>query len=132
MLNRAGRPRVRLTVRFLSIVILVFGGLTLAPGSAIGVAQFGDESPGLADRDARTGSVAPTSAQLALVSQLGATARWNNFGTVQSLIKYGGYLATGLGSDPVVAARSFIDSNRALFRLGDQGLANLELLNDSS
>src|SRR5207253_9353627 len=44
---------------------------------------------------------------------------------------YGGYLATGLSSDPVTAARSFISSNKTLFRLSDQGVSNLELLNDS-
>ncbi len=58
-------------------------------------------------------------------------ATWNQFGTPKSLIKYGGYFATGLGSDPVAAAKTFITSNKALFRLSDAGVANLELLNDS-
>ena len=40
--------------------------------------------------------VAPNSTQLGMVSGLGATATWNRFGTPASLIKDGGYFATGL------------------------------------
>src|SRR5256886_5414791 len=83
------------------------------------------------DLDARAGSVAPTAVQQQIVASLGAHATWNRFGTPRSLIKYGGYLATGLSSDPVAAAKTFITNNEALFRLSDQGVANLELLNDS-
>ena len=58
----------------------------------------------LGDFDARTGTVAPNSTQLGMVSGLGATGTWNRFGTPASLINYNGYLATGLqGPD---AARS--------------------------
>jgi hypothetical protein len=75
--------------------------------------------------------VQPTSSQKAIVSALGATARWNRFGTPSSLIRYDGYLATGLQGDAVNAARGWIRSNKALFRLSNQGVDNLELLNDS-
>src|SRR5262249_42352234 len=53
------------------------------------------------------------------------------FGTPASLIKYGGYLATGLGSDPVAAAKTFVGDSRGLFRLSDQGVASLQLANGS-
>jgi extracellular elastinolytic metalloproteinase len=87
---------------------------------------------GLADVDARAGSVQPTAGQLAAVDALGASARWNRFGTVQSLIRYGGFLATGLSADAIVAAKDFVSTNRVLFRLSDSGLQNLEVLNDST
>jgi len=113
------------TVALLGLLML----LSATPALAIG--NIGDTQQGLADLDARTGTVAPTSAQKQMVSNLGAKASWNRFGTPQSLIKYGGFLATGLGADPVAAAKSFITNNEALFRLSDQGVSNLELVNDS-
>src|SRR5687768_7414712 len=67
---------------------------------------------GLSDKDFRAGSIQPTSAQITRVSQLGATVRWNKWGTPQSLIKYGGWLATGLGGNPETAARTWIRTNR--------------------
>ena len=92
--------------------------LLLSPSRAFGQAQILDVTSGLPNLDARTGSVAPTSTQLAMVSNLGATAEWNEFGTPKSLIKQGGYLATGLSGDSAVtAARSWIDANKALYRL---------------
>jgi uncharacterized repeat protein (TIGR01451 family) len=101
-----------------------------APAPAFGQAQILDVHEGLADFDARTGVVAPTAQQQAATSKLGAAAVWNRFGTVASLIRYRGYLATGMQGDEVTVARNFISANRGLFRLSDQGLANLELLND--
>jgi extracellular elastinolytic metalloproteinase len=109
----------------LTVLALFAAAPALAIGDVLGAQQ------GRPDLDARTGTVAPTAGQKDIVSSLGAHATWNRFGTPQSLIKYGGYLATGLGSDPVAAARTFISTNKALFRLSDQGVANLELLNDS-
>lgn len=87
--------------------------------------------PNLDDVDARAGSVLPTAAARDRIQALGARVEWNQFGTPASLIRDGGYLATGLGSNEVTAARSFISANRALFRLNDAGLANLELVNDA-
>ena len=83
------------------------------------------------DLDARVGSVAPSAEQQAIVSGLGAHVSWNRFGTPQSLIKYGGFLATGLSGDAVQGARQFVEANSALFRLTQQEAAGLELLNDS-
>jgi extracellular elastinolytic metalloproteinase len=88
------------------------------------------EGPGLDDLDARGGQVQPTAEQRAIVSSLGAHATWSDFGTPQSLIRYGGHLATGVqGASAVDAARAFVDANRALFRLSSTG--NLSLLNDA-
>lgn len=127
---RRAKARLRLGLVFAVFVALA---LSIAPSTPRGAVQIeGLQAQSASDLDARTGSVAPTSDQLAAVDALGAHATWNRFGTPQSLIVYGGYLATGLGDDPVAAARSFISANRQLFRLSDQGLANLELLNDSS
>ncbi len=90
-----------------------------------------DEAGGLNDVDRRAGRVLPSSAAKSRVDALGARVEWNRYGTPASLIKNSGYLATGLSSNPVKAARSFISANRALFRLSADGLNNLELLNDS-
>ncbi len=123
------------------VLAVVAAGLVAPTGAgAIGatggpdVTQLGlnDAPVGLEDFDGRTGSVAPTSAQLSAVRALGANARWNQFGTPQSLIKYGGFLATGLSTtDAVAAARSFLTSKAGLFRLTTAQVAALELVNDS-
>ena len=128
--TREGSPPMHLrlggaTVALLALVML------LSATPALAIANVRDAQQGLADLDARTGKVDPTAAQKQLVSSLGATATWNRFGTPQSLIRYGGYLATGLGSDPVAAAKTSSANNKALFRLSDQGVANLQLANDS-
>jgi len=119
-------------LRFGTVTVALFGLLLLLPATpALAIGNIRDEPQGLADLDARTGKVDPTSAQKQIVSSLDAAATWNRFGTPQSLIKYGGFLATGLGADPVAAAKTFITTNKTLFRLSDQGVSNLELVNDS-
>ncbi|MFL6006849.1 MAG: M36 family metallopeptidase [Gaiellaceae bacterium] len=120
---------IGLLCRRFALILAVFAVLPAAP--ALAIANVRDSQQGLPDVDARTGAVVPTSAQTQLASSLGAHATWNRFGTPQSLIHYGGYLATGLSGDPVAAAKSFISTNKALFRLTDQGVANLQLVNDS-
>ena len=50
----------------------------------------------LSDLDTRTATIAPSPAQLDAVAALGATARWTDFGTAQSLIRQGGFLASGI------------------------------------
>jgi extracellular elastinolytic metalloproteinase len=111
------------------VVALVVPALRL-PGVQ-GQAQITEAHTALPDFDSRVGKSEPTGAQLAQVANLGAQVKWNRFGTPQSLIKYGGFLATGLANDPVVAARDWIRTNRTLFRLSDPGVSNLELVNDS-
>ena len=119
-------------VRLRAAIVAALGLLALVSTTpALAVGNILDAQQGRPDLDARTGNVDPTAAQQQIASSLGATVTWNRFGTPQSLIKYGGYLATGLNADPVAAAKTFISDNRALFRLSDQGVANLQLLNDS-
>jgi extracellular elastinolytic metalloproteinase len=79
--------------------------------------------------DQREGRKAPTGRQEAVAAALKVTVRWNDFGTPQSLIRYGGFLAEGLPSDPATAARQWIADNRTLFRLSEEGVEALELVN---
>ena len=130
MFSSAGFPRT-LWFRWQALAAAIAAVGLLLPGLALGAGQTLEIHEPLPDYDARTGSIAPTSAQLSLVSGMGATARWNVFGTPQSLTKYGGYLATGLAGDPVTASRNWIRAKKALFKLSDAGVDSLELLNDS-
>jgi extracellular elastinolytic metalloproteinase len=93
--------------------------LVVAP-SAFG--QFQVDGHGhegeLADLDTRTATIAPSAAQLDAVAALGATARWTDFGTAQSLIRHGGFLATGIqAASAEDAALAFVAANRGLYRL---------------
>ncbi|MDQ3342661.1 MAG: hypothetical protein M3524_03695, partial [Actinomycetota bacterium] len=121
----------------MSVLLVLVLGLALLGGAQVpaqGVAPpptIQGEGHGLDDVDNRDGQVAPTAAQKRAVSAMGATARWNRFGTPGSLIKYGGYLATGLSGNAVAAAKSFISTNKGLFRLSSTGVGNLEMINDS-
>ncbi|MGH2572199.1 MAG: M36 family metallopeptidase [Actinomycetota bacterium] len=88
------------------------------------------EGRGQEDVDARQGRLQPTAAQEAAVEALGAHAIWNDFGTPNSLIRYGGHLATGIaGATAVEAARSFIAANATVFRLSS--MDNLALVNNA-
>ncbi|NMO14363.1 peptidase M36 [Pyxidicoccus fallax] len=84
---------------------------------------------GLADFDSRTGFVLPTRAQLDAVRTLGATVRWNAFGTPASLISHDGFLGNAPGADAGTAAREWVRANRELFRLSDADVTSLELVN---
>jgi len=124
--NRTGLKAIRPSVITLLFAVMSF----LVPMNAFAQLNLWDAPQGLPDLDNRAGQVAPTADQLARVSSLGARAEWNQFGTVQTMIKYGGFLATGLSGDPVSAAREWIRANRVLFRLSDQSVTNLELVSD--
>jgi hypothetical protein len=92
----------------------------MVPASAF--AQFQVDGPaqagGPADLDTRTASIAPSEAQLDAVAGLGAAARWTDFGTAQSLIRPGGFLASGIQADSAAdAALAFVGANRVLYRL---------------
>jgi extracellular elastinolytic metalloproteinase len=128
--GKAGRPKLRprralrrSSVLAAAVTAVVVG---LLPSSALGVAQIGATAK--PDLNTNRGLIAPTAAQQRLVAGLGAHATWNRFGTPGSLIKARGYLATGLTGSPVEAARSFLETNKALFKL--QSSKNLELVND--
>ncbi len=111
--NRKG-----LNVRQSSIVTLLFVAMSfLAPINAFGQLNLWDAAQGLPDLDNRAGHVAPTTQQLALVDGLAAEAEWNQFGTVHAMLKYGGFLATGLSGDPVSRPmRSFSVNASAIWR----------------
>ncbi|HZE72474.1 MAG TPA: M36 family metallopeptidase, partial [Pyrinomonadaceae bacterium] len=115
-------------VIIMSFVVMTF----LAPISAFGQLNLWDAPQGLPDLDNRAGQVAPTAQQMALVDSIGARAEWNQFGTVHTMLKYSGFLATGLSGDPVSAAREWIRANRVLFRLSDQSVTDLELVSDGT
>ncbi|MDQ1721890.1 MAG: extracellular elastinolytic metalloproteinase [Pseudonocardiales bacterium] len=122
-----------------SVVVAMVGGPgAIAAPSAAPALQAGASSNlsllgvpiGFSDADARLGSIAPTATQLSRVSTLGAEARWNRYGTVQSMIKYGSYLGTGYTGDAVAVARAWLMSNAILFRMTSADVDKLELLND--
>ena len=126
----------RLAVRrflFLGINLAVVAALMVpAQGASSegGVVQgsFQEELGGPPDLDRRQGRREPSAAQLAAVEALDAAVRWNDFGTPQSLIRYGGHLATGLSKDPVVAVRQWLRDNRGLFRLSRSAVATLRVV----
>src|SRR5882672_5031748 len=123
--------RKTISTSWSSIIIMSFVVMTfLAPISAFGQLNLWDAAQGLPDLDNRAGQVTPTAQQMALVDSMGARAEWNQFGTVHTMLKYGGFLATGLSGDPVSAAREWIRANRVLFRLSDQSVTDLELVSD--
>ncbi len=100
----------------------------LVPAATFGAGEIPEIHNAKSDFDARTGTVAPTAAQLSAVEALGAEARWNRFGTPSSLIDHDGLLATGLAAPSAeAAARSWLASNSAIFG----NTAGLALLNDA-
>ena len=113
--------------------VLLAAGLALAlPASALSVGKIHDHQEGHGRVDTRAGSVAPTAAQMSAVEALGATVRWNRYGTPASLSSDDGFLAEGLTGEPADAARAFLAANKALFRLSDTSAAALELVNASA
>src|SRR6185369_11326719 len=84
-----------------AVAVTMIAVMLAGASSAFAQARILDVHQGLADFDSRTARVAPTAAQRAMVTSLGARATWNAFGTPLSLIKYGDFLATGLSGDPV-------------------------------
>jgi extracellular elastinolytic metalloproteinase len=94
--------------------------LTLVPSAASAQVQVFDEDDheALDVRDAQR-AIVPTATQLAVIDGLGATARWTRFGTAQSLIRHGGYLATDIdAADATTAALAWLEDHRVLYRLG--------------
>ena len=98
-------------------VLVVMGvaapGVLAAPG-------FQGENATPPDVDARDGRVAPSAQQRSLASGLQVT--WNRFGTPHAVAPRSGFLATGLSSDNVTAARQWIARNRALLGIDATGL----------
>jgi extracellular elastinolytic metalloproteinase len=79
----------------------------------------GDHLPDL-DTRATAPAIAPSAAQREAAADLDATVRWTRFGTAQSLLRYGGFVTTGIdGATPAAAARSWLADHRTLYRLTD-------------
>jgi hypothetical protein len=98
--NTARRP-VWLLAGLTALAVLALG----APTTATGAGKIEGVHPeGPKDFDARTGRIAPTAQQQSMVSNLGARATWNDFGTPHTLVKDGGFLATGVSGASAVAA----------------------------
>ncbi|MGH2400709.1 MAG: M36 family metallopeptidase, partial [bacterium] len=85
----------------------------------------GDRQP-TKEKDNRKGVVAPTARQLARAAALHARARWNRLGTPAVLAATGTPLATGLGADPVQAAKAYVAANRDVLGLTRSGADALE------
>jgi len=122
--------------RMTRILLAAVAAVTLLavtmPGAVLGVGQILDVHDSGGNVDRRSGAVQPSAAQQAAAADLGATVRWNKFGTPRSLIRHGGFLATGLsGPDAATVARSWINQNRALFKLSSTAPSTLALESDS-
>jgi extracellular elastinolytic metalloproteinase len=105
-----------------SVLVLlgvVAGGASAAPG-------FQGEHATPPDVDAREGRAAPSARQRALGSGLQVT--WNRFGTPHSIAPDSGYLATGLSSDQVTAARQWIARNLELLGIDAATARDLEVV----
>ena len=122
--KNSGYGRMYALTAVLAVMIM------LVPSTTFGILNLWDTAQGLPDIDNRAGSILPTAAQLSQVQSLGARADWNQFGTINTLVKDGGFISTGLTGEPVEAAREWIRANRGLFKLSEQGVANLVLVND--
>ena len=126
-----GRSRLS-AFRLLVIALGVMALIALTPASTLGVVQITEvHSEGLADFDSRTATVEPSAASLAAARNLGATARWSELGTLQSLIKHGGFLATGVrGQTATDAASTWLSANTRL--LGPALVASLRATADAA
>jgi hypothetical protein len=128
------RTRARILATLVALVTVI--ALLAGVGPVQGVSDAaGFQGEGVAlqhDLDLRAGSVAPTGRQRELVRAMGATAVWNRFGTPHALTpSAGSYLATGLASDELAAAREWISDNRSLFRLSADGVRSLEVIRNA-
>jgi extracellular elastinolytic metalloproteinase len=126
-----GRSRLS-GFRLLLVALGVMAMIALMPASTLGVVQITEvDGDGLPDFDSRTATVEPTAASLAAVRNLGATARWSELGTLQSLVRHGGFLAAGIRAEtPSDAARTWLGANKPL--LGSALVASLEVARDAT
>src|SRR6266540_720556 len=123
-MGRLLRPSLLVALGFLTVLVAI---ALPASGSNTRADQGrlqGDHQA--ADVDARKGHKAPSARQTALAQR--KTVRWNRFGTPQVLTADRGYLATGLSSDPVVAAKEWLVGNTELLGIDGSDVANLQLL----
>ena len=98
-----------------------------APASQRGLVTWGDSPRALPDLDLR-GSALPTPAQRQAAEGLGATVRWNSFGTPSSILATDGDLGAATGPDEVASARSWLAQHRTLLGLSSEQIAGLKLV----
>ena len=120
------------------ITLLAASGLALAAGANgpafaargdnVGHSGMQGDAAKAKDKDNRQGRVSPSAIQRARAAELDATVSWNNYGTPATVLSGGDPLATGLGGDPVAAARAYISANRGLLGLSKSAADSLELL----
>jgi len=129
-MTRSRRPRglVALAALVATVAAVAGTGPAVAARRQPVSGGFQGENGTPRDIDRREGRLHPTPGQNRAAAALGATVRWNEFGTPRSLIRYGGFLATDLSADPVEAALSFLRSQRGLFRLAPSAVRTLEVL----
>src|SRR5215211_7337919 len=109
-------PRRTRSAQLLALAGLALLALTLA-SSGLAVVHIEGRSTGLRDFDART-RVAPTKAQLQAARSIQGHVSWSTLGAPASVIRYGGYLATGIKApSAAVAARSWLAAHKQLFQL---------------
>src|SRR4051794_3931283 len=117
---------VRITRVVLAVVV---AGMVVPGGTALAAPDPIDTSRALPDIEVR-GTIKPTKAQRADVTQLSATVSWNHFGTPASLVNPGGALGgTIAAASAPDAARAWLERNKALFKLSST--SGLELASDS-
>lgn len=131
-MRKPSRPLVLATALLTAAAITFAGGTAgLAADSrdqdAVDSGVQGDHQP-TKEKDNRKGEVAPTARQLARAAAVGARARWNRLGTPAVLAATRTPLATGLGADPVQAAKAYIAANRDVLGLTQRGTDALEVL----
>jgi extracellular elastinolytic metalloproteinase len=119
-----GKTASRARARWLSLLGSLLAVALLAPAT-------GTSARGIHHNfDTRKGDVAASGRQRALVSELGARATWNRYGTPSSLVKKRGFLARGLeGGSAASVARGWLEAHSTLVGLSSH--AGLELVNDS-
>src|SRR3712207_7339239 len=62
-----------------------------------------------------------------LFRSLGALTTWSSFGTPHSLVRPGGFLASGISAETAVAAaRQWALANRSLFRRSEEHTSELQ------
>ena len=107
-------PCLRSRAHFLRAATLVaFAAVALAlPSLSSAIVFIGERQSDLADFDSRSDAQA-TAEQLTAAGALDAKVEWNRFGLPSSVLKYGGYVASGLqGADAASVARQWSRSMR--------------------
>jgi len=123
-------PSVRRRSGVIACALLGLASLA-APAQTAAVGALHDHGEEVKAFDTRGAAVVGKTARRAAANRLGAKVTFNRFGTVGSLTKERGWLASGLAGDAQDAAREFLRSNAGLFGLSPAGVDGLELVSDT-